>query len=296
MAQMSNIYTVNISYLPKDKAQSTNKKRRYEVMTVDKTLRIDNDLYSEMSSTWWSDDGVGAMLRQISTPWRLPYFQRVLTGQLSDNSGKCLLDVGCGGGILAEEFAAMGFAVTGLDPSEKLLDAARDHANANGLSIDYQAGYGHELPYEDESFDIVACCDTLEHIENWDAVIGEIARVLKNNGLFLFDTINRTIISKIFLIKMAQEWKFTRFLPPNLHDWQMFIKPQELQSAIERFGLRQKEIKGTQPANPIPVALSAHQYNTGKMSLTEFAKRISPRQGSDMAGFYMGYATKDGKY
>jgi 2-polyprenyl-6-hydroxyphenyl methylase/3-demethylubiquinone-9 3-methyltransferase len=275
------------SLTSEEKAEKGNPK-----LDANKIPRIDNDLYDEQAANWWSDDGVGAMLRYISTPWRRPYFQRVLEKQLDDFRGKCLLDVGCGGGILSEDFAVMGFAVTGLDPSGKLLDAARNHALANGLRIDYQAGYGHDLPFDNNTFDIVACCDALEHIENWQAVIGEIVRVLKDDGIFLFDTINRTTMSKIFLIKLAQEWRFTRFLPPNLHVWEMFIKPEELKGCFECYGLQAKDIRGTHPGNPLPVLISAHQYNSGKLSVTEFAKRISPVEGPDMAGFYMGYAVK----
>ena len=174
-------------------------------MKACKIHAIDNTLYDDESANWWSENGIGAMLRHISSPWRLPYFRRVLERQSENLPGRRLLDVGCGGGILAEDFAGMGFQVTGLDPSRRQLDVAREHAADNGLHIDYQKGHGHKLPFGDQAFDIVACCDTLEHIDNWDAVIGEIARVLKNRGLFLFDTINRTVMSKIFLIKMAQQ-------------------------------------------------------------------------------------------
>lgn len=254
---------------------------------------IDNTLYDEESTIWWSDDGIGAMLRYISSPWRLPYFRSVLERQSENLPGRCLLDVGCGGGILTEEFAGMGFEVTGLDPSERLLEVAREHATANGLNIDYQEGYGHKLPFEDQTFDIVACCDVLEHIKNWDAVIDEIARVLKNKGIFLFDTINRTVMSKIFLIKMAQQWKYTRFLPSLLHTWEMFIKPQELKNSLDRYGLHLIDVKGTKPANPISIMISAHRFNRGKLSVFDFARRLSPAEGPDLNGFYMGYALND---
>jgi 2-polyprenyl-6-hydroxyphenyl methylase/3-demethylubiquinone-9 3-methyltransferase len=132
----------------------------------------------------------------------------------------------------------------------------------------------------------------LEHIQNWDAVIAEITRVLKDDGIFLFDTINRTVLSKLFIIKMAQHWQMTRFLPQRLHVWEMFIKPEELKNSLERHGLHQKDSKGTKPTNPLPVLHSAYNFNRGKLSIFELAERLRPSEGSDLSSFYMGYAVK----
>ena len=116
----------------------------------------------------------------------------------------------------------------GIDPSASSLATARTHAQQAGLDIDYRVGVGENIPFADESFEIVYSSDVLEHVNGLEKVIAEIARVLKPGGVFLYDTINRTFPSKLVMIKLVQEWKSTSFMPPNLHDWNAFIKPREL--------------------------------------------------------------------
>jgi 2-polyprenyl-6-hydroxyphenyl methylase / 3-demethylubiquinone-9 3-methyltransferase len=126
------------------------------------------------------------------------------------------LDVGWGGGTLAEEFAATGFRVTGVDPSEKSLAPARQHAQSIGWPIDDQKGSGESIPFPDDTYPVVYCCDVLEHVRDLPKVMGEIYRVTKPGGVFFFDTLNRTLISKLVAIKIWQEWKSTAFMPPRL--------------------------------------------------------------------------------
>jgi 2-polyprenyl-6-hydroxyphenyl methylase / 3-demethylubiquinone-9 3-methyltransferase len=221
----------------------------------------------------------------------VPYFERVLAQLKIEPQSKRALDVGCGGGVLAEEFAAMGFTVTGLDPSDQSLEAARAHAAQSGLNIDYRLGYGDKLPFENESFEVVYCCDVLEHIQNWDAVIGEVARVLKRSGVYLYDTINLTTVSKLTMIKMPQEWKFTRLAPPTLHVWEMSITPDELKTSLARHGLQNKDLVGTQrDGNPIKMILALRRYKAGKIAGAELGKYIGLKEGTDISSSYMGYA------
>jgi 2-polyprenyl-6-hydroxyphenyl methylase / 3-demethylubiquinone-9 3-methyltransferase len=262
-------------------------------MPATPTPQIDNGVYNRMADTWWDENGVLNLLKSAANPWRVPYFERVLAQLKIEPQSKRALDVGCGGGVLAEEFAAMGFTVTGLDPSDQSLEAARAHAAQSGLNIDYRFGYGDKLPFENESFEVVYCCDVLEHIQNWDAVIGEVARVLKRSGVFLYDTINRTMFSKISMIKMAQEWKFTRLAPPNLHVWEMFITPDELKASLARHGLQNKDLVGTKMnGNPIKMILALRRYKAGKVSGAELGKNIGLKEGTNISSSYMGYAMK----
>jgi 2-polyprenyl-6-hydroxyphenyl methylase / 3-demethylubiquinone-9 3-methyltransferase len=254
--------------------------------------QIDNDVYSLLAHTWWDENGQLNILKAAVNPWRVPYFQRILAKSPYDPKGKRALDVGCGGGLLAEDFAAMGFAVTGIDPSEQSLAVAQAHATEGGLQIDYHLGYGDALPFDNETFEVVYCCDVLEHILSWDAVIGEIARVLKPNGFFFYDTINRTMFSKLMVIKMAQEWKLTRFFPPNVHVWEMFIKPEELIASLGRHGLRNQDVRGTKLSSPVRMLAAMRQYRTGRISGSEFGRRIGFREGASLAASYMGYALK----
>jgi 2-polyprenyl-6-hydroxyphenyl methylase/3-demethylubiquinone-9 3-methyltransferase len=258
-------------------------------------IPIDNDIYNRHAEKWWSDDGFASMLKHISNPWRVPYFKRILMQDLKINpKGKRALDVGCGGGILAEDFASMGFDVTGIDPSGGSIEAARRHAVQSGLKIDYRVGSGERLPFENELFDVVYCCDVLEHILHWEAVISEIARVLKPGGVFFYDTINRTTLSRVIFIKLGQEWRLTRFLPPNFHVWEMFIKPEELKASLKHHALEHRDIKGTKPpGNPLRMIMTMRRYNTGKISAAEFGRCAGgTEEGPNIAGNYMGYAVK----
>lgn len=254
---------------------------------------VDKDIFNNQSENWWADTGLGALIRLFSNPWRVPYFQRILKQKL-DKSEKSLLDVGCGGGLLAEELALMGFDVTGIDLSEKLIKVARTHALQSGLNVNYLIGDGDKLPFDDETFEVVACCDVLDHIEKWDEVIGEVARILKPNGIFIYDTINRTDYSKAVLIDLGQENESTRFMPPNLHAWEMFVKPEELEASLERYGLQNKDIKGTTipDEDPGPAIMLMQQHNAGQISTIEFSKYAKLVEGPFIEGFYMGYAIK----
>lgn len=258
--------------------------------------QIDNDVYDQLADTWWDDNGLLNILKSFLNPWRVSYFRRILTQLHIDPKGKRALDLGCGGGLLAEEFAAMGFAVSGIDPSNASLAVARAHAVQNGLQIDYRFGYGDKLPFANEMFEVVYCCDVLEHLPNWDTAIGELARVLKPNGVLLYDTINRTVFSNVVAIKLAQQWSYTRFLPTNLHVWQMFITPAELRASLVRHGLHPKDTRGTsfsvQPVRTLRAIRAIRQYKTARISGGEFGKRIGLQEGPNTAGNYMGFAMK----
>src|SRR5690348_5371598 len=135
-------------------------------------MPIDNEIYNQTRDIWWDEDEPLHLLRTAINPARFEYMRRVLVEKLNiDLQGKKTLDVGCGGGILAEEFARLGCAVTGIDPSEPSLATARKHASQSGSQIDYQTGTGESIPFDDESFDIVYCCDVLEHVKNLGRVI-----------------------------------------------------------------------------------------------------------------------------
>src|SRR5215216_2632659 len=144
-------------------------------------MAINNAVYDSLS--WWDEDGLLQALRALN-PTRFSYMRRILVEELRLNPvGLKTLDIGCGGGILAEEFARLGCAVTGLDLSEPTLKAARLHAQETGLSIDYRQGTAEALPFADGAFDVVYCCDVLEHVSKPDKVIAESARVLKPGGV-----------------------------------------------------------------------------------------------------------------
>ncbi len=255
----------------------------------------DNTLYDKMSDTWWDESSLLNLLKTTVNPWRVPYFARLLEQHAHLASPFNLLDVGCGGGLLAEEFASLNCRVTGIDPSEQSLVTARAHAQQQGLEIDYHCGFGDSLPFPDASFEVVSCCDVLEHIEDWHATIAEISRVLKPGGLFLFDTINRTAYSWLVNIFIAQELPLTSFMPRNMHVWNMFITPDELGAGLRRHGLQQRDLVGASPKGSPLRALSAiRQFKRGNMTAAQVGAVASMRPSRNVRGSYMGYAVKPG--
>jgi 2-polyprenyl-6-hydroxyphenyl methylase/3-demethylubiquinone-9 3-methyltransferase len=196
---------------------------------------VDNDVYDRLGASWWDETSPLNVLHGSITPGRFAYFRVTLTRRLGAGpAGVRVLDIGCGGGFLAEEFAALGCQVTGVDPSPASISAARAHAARRGLPIDYRVGSGEDLPVPDAAFDVACCCDVLEHVSDVDQVISETARVLKPGGLYLFDTINRTRKSRLLAIKVVQQWPLTRLTDVAFHDWDMFITPAELAGILER--------------------------------------------------------------
>ena len=256
--------------------------------------QINNALYNEQGNTWWDENQCLHLLKSSVNPARVGYFRRLLDQVLKfDHRGAAALDVGCGGGILAEEFAGIGFRVTGIDPSEQSLRAARQHAQSSGLSIQYQQGTGESIPFADKTYPVVYCCDVLEHVRDLPKVISEIYRVTKPGGVFFFDTLNRTFVSKLVAIKLWQEWKSTAFMPPRLHEWRMFIRPEELKGLLAQAGFEFKEFRGTSSDVSIPKMISLLRKRVkGKIGYKELGQRFKLVESNDLRVLYMGYAVK----
>jgi 2-polyprenyl-6-hydroxyphenyl methylase/3-demethylubiquinone-9 3-methyltransferase len=191
--------------------------------------RNDLSIYGA-SANWWGDDARWLRALRNMVPARLAFFDPLV----GDWTGKRVLDLGCGGGFMAEPLAARGARVTGIDPSAAAIAAARLHAAATGLDIDYLVGSGEALPFDAGTFDVVVCVDVLEHIAGWEAVISEIGRVLRPEGLFLFDTINRNPLAAFVMVTIGE--RGLRLLPRGTHDPALFLRPGELGQALRRNG------------------------------------------------------------
>jgi len=222
------------------------------------------------------------------------YARRKLFDELHLNpSGKQALEVGCGGGLMCEELAGLGFDVTGIDPSAPSLEAAIRHARASGCEIRYERAAGESLPYRDQSFDVVFCFDVLEHVRDLPQVIREIARVLKPGGVFCYDTINRTWLSYLVAIKIGQDWGRWAFMPPNLHVWEMFIKPREMKSLLRENGLEWKEHRGIKPGVAVPTALRyLRRRARGEWSYAELGQNVRLVESRIRTVMYLGCAVK----
>jgi 2-polyprenyl-6-hydroxyphenyl methylase/3-demethylubiquinone-9 3-methyltransferase len=256
--------------------------------------RIDNNIYNLDGDRWWSPDFSLNLIRTVFNPVRVSYTRKIIEQFFKIDPGKIsVLEVGCGGGILSEEIARMGFATTGIDPSESSLKTAAEHSKKANLKIRYVSGIGENLPFSANSFDVVLCCDVLEHVHDLPKVISEISRVLKNGGLFIYDTFNRTFFSKISAIKILQEWKRWAIMPPNLHVWEMFIKPSEIIALLKENNLIWKEHLGLKPGvSYLRMLKILHQRATGNLTYEEFGKKFLMVESSSTQIMYMGYAVK----
>jgi 2-polyprenyl-6-hydroxyphenyl methylase/3-demethylubiquinone-9 3-methyltransferase len=186
-----------------------------------------------------------------------------------------VLDVGCGGGLLSEGMAERRSIVVGIDPSEDALRVARAHTQKSGLGQNtfFEQGYAESLPYADGSFSVIVCMDVLEHVQDPEVVIKEITRVLAPGGIFIFDTINRTPIAHMALIRIGERFFQKNGLVPGLHHYEKFIKPAELKALIIKSGLRVHEMSGFMPA-----------FKRGHLTLAP---------GWFKGASYVGYATKE---
>ncbi|MGH2479344.1 MAG: bifunctional 2-polyprenyl-6-hydroxyphenol methylase/3-demethylubiquinol 3-O-methyltransferase UbiG, partial [Ktedonobacteraceae bacterium] len=162
--------------------------------------------------------------------------------------GREILEVGCGGGLICEELAGRGASMVGVDPSQAALQTAGEHAQQSGLAgcITYNQGYAEALPYADASFSAIVCLDVLEHVRDLRATISEIARVLAPGGIFVFDTINRTLLARIALIWYGEHFP-SGGLTPGIHEYRAFIKPAELRVVLEANQLKIHEMTGFMP-------------------------------------------------
>jgi len=197
----------------------------------------DIEVHEREADNWWDPDSKMAILNSFNMP-RFSYFSNFINNW----QGLKVLDVGCGGGFTSEYLAKKGARVTGVDISAKLVEAAKAHAEIMSLDIDYQKGSAENMPYEDGIFDVVVCVDVLEHVSDLERVIAEIQRVLRDNGWFLFDTLNKTDEAKFVMISLMEDT--LKAIPKGSHDWNKFVEPEILKTVLIKNGFNEIEIKG----------------------------------------------------
>jgi 2-polyprenyl-6-hydroxyphenyl methylase/3-demethylubiquinone-9 3-methyltransferase len=204
-------------------------------------LRNDLSIYDRFADVWW--EGSPRWLRTLHAlvPARLAHFDPIV----GDWRGRRVLDLGSGGGFMAEAMARRGARVTGVDPSAPAIAAARRHAEAGGLAIDYRVGTGEAIPLTDGAVDIVVCVDVLEHVEDAARVLAEVARVLAPGGLFLFDTIDRNPLAAFVMVTLGET--VLRLVPRGTHDPARFIRPAELRRLARDAGLMPGPFRGFGP-------------------------------------------------
>lgn len=264
-----------------------------EKVSTEVYQKINNEVYKADGDIWWEPDTILHLLKTSVNPWRVGYAKDIIKRLGVDPKGKNALEVGSGGGILTEEKAKMGFRTTGIDPADQSVITASNHAKQSGLDITYEKGSGENLSYDDRSFDFVFCCDVLEHVRDLPKVISEISRVLKPGGVFIYDTVNKTFISKMVAIKIWQEWKRWAFMPPNIHVWEMFIKPGDIKTLLQKSGFEWKEHTGSSPNVSIPKMLGyLRKRAKGEWTYEDLGKNFWLVESKDMNILYAGYAIK----
>jgi 2-polyprenyl-6-hydroxyphenyl methylase/3-demethylubiquinone-9 3-methyltransferase len=228
----------------------------------------DLSIYHLDMDSWWDRRGPMAGLHWL-TPARFSYFHGV-TGPVA---GKRVLDVGCGGGLLAERFAAAGAQVVGGDLLWPCVAAAAAHALRSHLSVNYAQMAAERLALADQTFDIVVAADVLEHVAHLPRAIKEIGRVLREDGIFLFDTINRTWLARLVLIGLGE--RLMGVLPPGTHDWHKFIKPRDLSGQLKSAGLKLEQVTGLGPIGYWRGRLHFGRLPFTWLSYMGWARRIS---------------------
>jgi len=197
--------------------------------------------FSKLAAEWWDPSGKFAPLHKFN-PLRLSFirgealarFQRDRQS-LRPFEGLSLLDIGCGGGLLSEPMARLGFTVTGADASEKNIGTARTHAAQSGVPVDYRVATAEALAEAGESFDVVLNMEVVEHVADVKAYLWACARLVKPGGITIVATINKTLKSLV-LAKFAAEYVL-RWMPKGTHDWNRFLPPDEIQKSLEETGL-----------------------------------------------------------
>jgi 2-polyprenyl-6-hydroxyphenyl methylase/3-demethylubiquinone-9 3-methyltransferase len=194
--------------------------------------------FSALAHRWWDPTSDFKPLHDIN-PLRLEYIARRSHGF----TGKTALDVGCGGGILAEAMATAGASVTGIDLSDKALAVAQLHRLESGVAVDYQLVAAEALAEQRPgAFDIVTCMEMLEHVPEPASTVAACATLAKPGGLVVFSTINRN--PKAYLLAVIGGEYLLRLLPRGTHDYARFIKPSELSAFARRAGLEADDLTG----------------------------------------------------
>ena len=208
--------------------------------------------FSKMADEWWDPEGKFKPLHNFN-PIRIKYIKSSILSHFNKRNsdlplkGIEILDIGCGGGLLSEPMQRLGAKVTGIDASKKNIAIAKIHAKKNNLKIKYINSSPEKLKIK-KKFDVILNMEIIEHVDDIDLFIKKSSELLKKNGLMFIATLNKTLKSYFFAIIGAEY--ILRWLPMGTHDWNKFVKPEELQKKLTDKKFTTNNIKGLE-FNPI---------------------------------------------
>lgn len=202
--------------------------------------------FTAMADSWWAIEGPFRPLH-LFNPIRIAVLKRMFSAHFRREgetpfTGLSLLDVGCGGGLIAEPMTRMGFAVTGIDPAAKNIQVAQEHARRMRLAVDYRVAGPEQMADLGRKFDVILALEVVEHVPDPAAFLAAAAPLLAKDGMLALATLNRTPKS-LLLAKFGAEYVL-RWLPVGTHDWRKFVKPSELARAVSAAGLGRPQFTG----------------------------------------------------
>ena len=204
------------------------------------------DKFSKMANEWWDPEGKFKPLHKFN-PTRIKYIKEniinnfKLKNKSKPLSGIKILDIGCGGGLLSEPMSRMGANVTGIDASDKNIKIAKLHSKKNKLKINYLCSSPEKLKIE-KKFDVILNMEIVEHVEDVDFFLKSCSKLLKKKGLMFVATINKTLKSYVFAIVGAEY--VLRWLPIGTHEWEKFVKPEDLKKILMKYDLSLNKLEG----------------------------------------------------
>ncbi|MBV8131401.1 MAG: bifunctional 2-polyprenyl-6-hydroxyphenol methylase/3-demethylubiquinol 3-O-methyltransferase UbiG [Alphaproteobacteria bacterium] len=204
--------------------------------------------FAGQGEDWWDSEGSFRTLHRVN-PVRLGFIRQHLAAHfcrdrssLRPFDGLTLLDIGCGGGLVAEPMARLGFAVTGIDASTEAVDAARTHAEAMGLAIDYRVTAAESFAAAGRSFDTVLALEVIEHVADPADFFAAVSALVRPGGAFIGATLNRT--PRSFALAILGAEYILRWLPPGTHHWRKFLRPSEFVLGMRRNGFVVTQLAG----------------------------------------------------
>lgn len=222
-----------------------NQKKFSSASTIDEK---DMRQFEQLGEKWWDESGPMKPLHRLN-PTRLDYIRRSAcahfgrdAGKIGSLAGLTALDIGCGGGLVAEPLARMGLHVTGADAGAENIRIAKAHAKAEGLKIDYRTTTAEALAEAGEQYDLVTALEIVEHVADVPLFLSSCAALVKPGGMLVVSTLNRT--AKSFALGIVAAEYILRWLPAGTHDWQKFLKPSEVAAPLTTAGLTLTDVRG----------------------------------------------------